>query len=128
MPAIGEGRRSSSLDPAGSSLSRATRGSVAGCSTAGGGCTAGGCTADGWTAAARTLGAAAQTSRNKRATIARMLKTPKTYLMRPPASTEVQPILADQRPRPLRSAARMMLGVQVLEAFAGDVCVDLGGR
>src|SRR5271163_2448946 len=99
MPAIGEGLRSSSLDPAGSSLSNATRGSAA---------AAGAAAAGGSTAAARTLEeAAAQNSRIKTAADRSMQRAPRTFLYDPLRAKEVQP--NSTRPLGLRSAARMML-------------------
>src|ERR1700690_4674805 len=110
MPGIGEGRKSSSLAPAGKSLSKAMRGSAAGCSTA--------AVVAVVAAVAACPGCAAQRIKAKTARYRDMQGAPKLLV-----STSGNPGGSLDSSRALkscflRSASRMMLGVQVFQAFA----------
>src|SRR5579859_4277682 len=121
MPGIGDGRRSSILAPAGNSLSRAVRGSAAGCSAA---ARAHGCTAQRIKAKTaryrdiKWLRLVILTSHGKGGS----LNSSRAYWSRfLEACVKIKsvPLVArvNLRQAP-ESAARMMLGMQILQAFA----------
>src|ERR1700690_819201 len=123
MPGIGDGRRSSSLEPAGKSLSKAMRGSAGGCSAVAAVAAVGAVTAVARGAACP--GCAAQRIKAKTARYRDMQGAPKLIV-----STSVNRGGSLDSSRALRSrflpsAARMVLGVQVLQAFARHVRIYL---
>src|SRR5260221_10805189 len=124
MPGIGEGRKSSSFDPAGKRFSKAARGSAAW--PPGGVC-------PGSAVAARAQNPAVQAARVKAARILNILGAPAeldSSTLRESGGSRDSSRTA-QIPRPwafVWLAARVVLGMQFFQALAGDVGVDLRRR